>query len=124
MKKKARPTPISDTAEEKMEHLLFAAILNGDRLPTTIEQVKYADEHVYCKMDVQFPAELADPFAALDNGRAISEEIETLKKASTASARADLARAAREGGEITSDIEKRMEAARISARLKKSNGKK
>lgn len=112
MTKRAKEANQVGASHIGQDALRKALILKGWLLPTTAEDVRFLEK---AKLeDVTLPPHLADPEAVLAQARSLSDKPanQFFVKAPMAT---ELARAAREGGEISADIEARMKAAREEA---------
>jgi hypothetical protein len=92
-----------------------ALVKRGDIIPCTPEEVAFVEKEVVKCID-PIPHVLKDPFAVLERGRRRAAEGKFVKAWSDPPASVeDLARAAREGGKISEDVEERMKRAREQA---------
>jgi len=106
-----------DQAQAEFEQDLHTAMrLSGWVLPETDEEVAAAEES--SAETPPLPSELIDPYAVLQRAQSGPKLLAKVTH-STPEIEANLARAAREGGEIPPDVENLMEADREAAEQKK-----
>lgn len=111
MKRSRRPG--SNENERGLENLIYVTLVaSGDIPPATIEEVGLFEENGGLG-EAQPPSSLEEPLAVLQKGeeRALSGLVTRLG-AYSEQALEEIARAAREGGEIPEEIEERMRLAR------------
>lgn len=95
-------------------HLIHSA-LGGSRLrlPETDDEVASAESDLAASPSA-LPARLQDPMGFL-NAPATGRVIARARDASSGEVEADLARAAREGGQVSSEVDAKMRADRLKA---------
>lgn len=102
--------------------LLYAALLKkGLRLPFTADEVAAAERDL-AEHGVTLPSSLAEPPDFHSPPRPI-KLVADKSLGRPADLEEDMARAAREGGEITEDVEEKMKQDRLAAEFKANNGK-
>lgn len=95
-------------------HVLDAMRSLGWIIPTTEADVAYA-EAMLCREVVELPEELKDPYQILDSIDADCLPIQAAPVPRDAQVEENLARAAREGGDIQPEIEQQMRRDRQAA---------
>lgn len=106
------------TNDDPTERTLYDALrLGGELLPQNVEDVRRAEAEL-AECPIPVPVNFQDPYAVLDNADAHAPSILPLSLAAnqTVNDLKELARAAREGGEITSEIEGRMKRDKAATR--------
>jgi hypothetical protein len=114
--------PTAPTTREDIDAELHKAmLLSGAIIPTTPEEVAFVEAYGDMEND-PFPEKFRSPLEALEYGRMRRKQgiPTTFIVSSQDECREELARAAREGHEITSEVEKKMAEARRRAEGKKS----
>lgn len=115
----------SEPLDELDRHIRAALATTGEVIPTTVDAVAAATKHL-ADNPVPLPAHLQDASAVLsrsipERGTVVPKNVVPFASAYDEAVEADLARAARKGGEISAETEQKMRRARVRAQQQKHN---
>jgi hypothetical protein len=115
----------SEPLDELDRDIRAALATTGDVIPTTVDAVAAASKNL-ADNPVPLPAHLRDASAVLsrslpERGSAVPKNVVPFASAYDEAVQADLARAARKGGEISAETEQKMRRARVRAQQQKQN---
>ena len=112
---------LSDSFDDLEKELFEALKRFGWTIPQTEREVEKAEEEIERNL-VTLPNSLRDPSKLLDKLHNPSQPLTHRSSLTDSTTMEQLARAAREGGEITPEVEERMRHDRKAAEEKKQNG--
>lgn len=117
--------PDSEPLDELDRDIRAALETTGDVIPTTVEAVAAAAKNL-AENPVPLPPHLHDASAVLNRslparGAEVPKNVVPFASAYDEAVEADLARAARKGGEISAATEQKMRRARVRAQQQKQN---